>query len=95
MVDSTSESKTETDLLAAQRLISRIILEYAGQAGFEDVVTAAKTELSTVEERLKLFRNLSQQPADSVLTPATIGEQSDEPADSSASDLVDPSNKGG
>lgn len=58
LIEPLARAKTESDLLSAQRLLSRVILEFAGEEGYEQVVEAAKEGLDVVKERLELVKNL-------------------------------------
>ena len=58
IIEPTLDVKTESELLSARRLLSRIILEFAGEDGYAQVVEQAKNGLTEVDERLELINNL-------------------------------------
>ena len=44
---------TEVQLLKDQRLLSRIVMQFAGEEGYLEVVSAAKSQLKVVEKRIE------------------------------------------
>ena len=64
LIEATNNSSLESELLADQRLLSRIVLKFAGEEGYIEVVAAAKQGIKSNEERLELVRKMNASPSD-------------------------------
>ncbi len=52
LINAHAQPTTEAELIASQRMLSRIILEFAGEDGYEQVVDLSKRKLAAVKERI-------------------------------------------
>lgn len=65
MIESTGDANSESELISAQRLLSRIILEFAGEEDYQTLVSQTKTQLEHVKRLINDKTESKEEPEDS------------------------------
>lgn len=86
ILDSTNDASTKAELLSSQRKVSKIILEYAAQTEYSDVILQAQDQLKLIEGRIDDLSRVGQIDPKSSGTDQNINEPPARPSNTKFED---------